>query len=235
MRVFPEWCFFSLLTLHISHTVENLLRQRKSQKSCCYIYHRKLILAGRDPGGLYASPSSKQGQLRCKRRTCSSTAMPCLLVSPKQDSVLQMWSCNYWLVANNHVPCPSVYAYAKPTKTAQYEFGRLSHHVARQSHVLDLLCTRTLTRFSAEQHPDSPSPARITTSDYSIPLQDFALAFLELHQVSTSPFPRGSPSFWTYRPSSQIGAVWKLIEGAFHPIAQTNDKTLNNTSWHQAH
>lgn len=116
--------------------------------------------------------------------------MPCLLVSPKQDSVLQMWSCNYWLVANNHVPCPSVYAYAKPTKTAQYEFGRLSHHVARQSHALDLLCTRTLTRFSAEQHPDSPSPARITTSDYSIPLQDFALAFIELHQVSTSPFPQ---------------------------------------------
>lgn len=181
MRVFPEWCFFSLLTLHISHTVENLLRQRKSQKSCCYIYHRKLILAEGTSGGLYASPSSKQGQLRCKRRTCSSTAMPCLLVSPKQDSVLQMWSYNYWLVANSHVPWPSVYAYAKPTKTAQYEFGCLSHHVACQSHVLDLLCTRTLPQFSAKQHPDSPSPARITTSDYPIPPQAFVLAFVELH------------------------------------------------------
>lgn len=78
---------------------------------------------------------------------------------------------------------------------------------------------------------------RIMTSDYSIPPQDFAFAFgwasLCFHQPISSACwdtPHASPGFCAYPPSLQIRVLWKITEGAFHPVAQTNARTINNIS-----
>lgn len=69
--------------------------------------------------------------------------------------------------------------------------------------------------------PGTPSPAGLCTG--------FCWASLP----SASPFPHllrqsSSSPPWAHRPSSQIGVVWKFIEGAFHPLP--TPVTLNKVS-----